>query len=65
MYVLPHCSITALKAMLIAQARIDPFCSVALLFGLIFVSIKPPVNDIQIWTKDRVGLVLSGTVETV
>ena len=65
MHVLPHCSVTALKAMFIIQARVDPFCSVALFFWFIFISLKPPVNDIQIWTKYRIGLVLSGTVTTM
>jgi len=33
MHVLPHCSVTALKALFITQSRVDPFCSAALLFG--------------------------------
>ena len=65
MYVSPHCPLAPLKSMLMAQPIVDPPCSVALLFGIVFVPLQPSVNDIQVGTQYTIRLRLSGIVTTI
>ena len=64
-HVFSHRSIAARITLLMAQSIIDPFCCVVLLFGLIFISFQPSINDSQIGAQYRIRLIFPGSITAV